>query len=657
MDLSALKGVGEKTLAKLNSNEIFSIRDVVKRLPVDYSTYIPQDNITMGDICLRVRVSSRVVQKRLNYSNNTMQIFSGMVGNIKVKFMSFGQSFLSKLLKVNQDVLIYGTFKSEFNYFLVKKIFFNDFVEKIEVSYNLKNILDSNYQKIVYDAFKYLASPEEILPECLVAKYKFINYSDYLLKAHFPQSTTDIKEVKRRQTYQKFFFYHYASAILKLNQLELKKEPRKFARAEIDDFIRKLPFSLTDDQRQVVDLLLSELTEIKRINRLIQGDVGCGKTIVAFVAAYATILSGYQVALLAPTEILAEEHYFKAKVLFPNLRVAKLTSSLSNKEKKTIIEELAQGKIDFILGTQALIQDKVEYHNLGLVIVDEQHRFGVLERSSLQKKYPYVDAIYFSATPIPRTLALTMYHDLDLSIIKTMPQGRKPIITKIIEESRLPDLVEFINERIELGEQVFIVVPMIEDNEQINAWSIDGAYNYFKDKIKSELRVLSGKTKAKDKNVIMEDFRLNKFSCLISTTVIEVGIDVKNVTSLVLLNAERFGLAQAHQLRGRVGRGDKQSYFFLVSNVKNQRLDVLVNNTDGFKIAEADFQERGPGDYLGVMQSGFKNILLPTIDYEMKVLEHAKKDAYEYALKTYKEENGLNNNLIQKLKTRINENN
>lgn len=657
MQLEKLKGVGKITLQKLNALNIYTPSDLLYCLPKSYNIYELTTNYYQESATLKVTIGSKFFTKKL-HSNLTMGLFYGFVADQKVKFIVFGQEFLRTQLTLNRQVVIYGSYNFNHDYFQVQKVFINGYVDRIEVKYKLKDLADATITKLVSQAFMSIDKFEDKLPTELVIKYRLLDYYNYLYKTHFPLNRKDLQEIKRRRTYEKFFWYYLAIETLILRQRSYLKEPKIFSLTEVKKFISALPFTLTSDQEMVVDLILNELQSSKRINRLIQGDVGCGKTIVAFIAAYATILAGYQVAFIAPTEILANQHFIKAKNLFSSCEIELLTANLSAKEKKRINEAITSGSSKFIVGTHALLQEGIVFQNLGLLIIDEQQRFGVEQRSKLLKKYPRIDALYFTATPIPRTLGLASYGDLDLSAIKTLPSNRKPVTTKVVTDDKLGEVCQFINKKIQAGEQVFIVVPLIEDENLLDLWDIKRAEAFFKMHLVGKLGYIHGKLKAKEKEELMREFKEHNFDVLIATTIVEVGIDIPNASILVLLNAERFGLSTCHQLRGRVGRGGLEAYFFLVSNSDNERLKILENNADGFALANEDFKLRGPGDYLGKEQSGFIKLFAGDVDYEMKVSEYAKADAKAFASQIYSvSEKSKYKDLLTWLETKENENN
>ena len=410
---------------------------------------------------------------------------------------------------------------------------------------------------------------------------------------------------------------------------------RQVEKSKVDDFISSLPFTLTPDQLTATNDIYNDLLSPKRMNRLILGDVGSGKTCVASIGMYINYLSGYQSSLMAPTEILARQHYASITNTFKNtnIKVGLLVGSMKKSEKNKVYQELAEGNIDILIGTHALISDGVKFNNLGLVITDEQHRFGVNQRSNLQNKGLMSDVLYLSATPIPRTYALTIYGDMDTSIIKTKPNGRKEIITKVVKEKNLKEVLYHMLEEIKQGHQIYVVAPLIEDeNGESNLNDVVKLKEKFNIAFNNSIRVeiLHGKMKNADKDAIMEDYKNGKIKVLISTTVIEVGVDVKNSTMMVIFNAERFGLSTLHQLRGRVGRNSVQSYCYLISNMDVPRLKVMEESNDGFYISEKDFELRGEGDLFGTKQSGDMVFKLADIRRDYKILLQCKKDANEF---------------------------
>ena len=443
----------------------------------------------------------------------------------------------------------------------------------------------------------------------------------------------------RRRKYEEFFWYSIRLEYLKSLRDDLEK-PKRFYNEAVKDFLDNIPFELTEDQKKVLKEIDNDIFSGKPMNRLVQGDVGCGKSIVALYSAYVEILSGYQVALMVPTEILARQQYEGAvkELSKYGIIVELLTSSTRN--KNDVIERLSSGRINLIVGTHSLIEDKIKFSKLGLVIIDEQHKFGVRQRQRLIDKYKYCDCLYLSATPIPRSLGLTIFGDLDISSIHTMPEGRLQTITKIVDYNHIKGLMKSISKELEKSNQVYVVVPYVEDNTENDVMDIDRAYNLFKEFFPERtIACVHGQMNSADKENAMNDFVSRRADILVSTTVIEVGVNVKRATVMVICDADRFGLATIHQLRGRVGRSRFQSYCILLTDdVENERLRIIENNLDGFKIAEADLKQRGPGDYLGDTQSGYFALDYADFYEDIKIYECAKKDAVDLLPKFKKKE-------------------
>ncbi|MGH9946676.1 MAG: ATP-dependent DNA helicase RecG [Pyrinomonadaceae bacterium] len=504
-------------------------------------------------------------------------------------------------------------------------------------------------REVIYDVTRKLdpRSVPEILPEAVLKKYEFISRSGALSEIHFPPEDSKLSdyemfrsEAHRRLIFEEFFWLSFG---LQLKRGERRKEPKGTV-IEVPDETRKriknfLPFSLTGAQKRVLKTIVDDMLSDSPMNRLVQGDVGSGKTIVAFIAMFVAMENGYQTALMAPTEILAEQHYRNALKLFDETgyNVGLLTGSIKASEKRKIYEAVANGEIQMLIGTHAVIQDAVRFENLGLAVIDEQHRFGVLQRAELTKRGYNPEVLVMTATPIPRSLAMTVYGDLDVSIIDEMPPGRTPIKTVVLGEDQRSGVYKGMSREIDLGRQVYVVYPLVEESEKLDLKAATEMYEELRDRIFPDRKVglLHGRMKPAEKEAAMRQFVSGETNILASTTVIEVGVDVPNASLMVVEHAERFGLSQLHQLRGRIGRGSEQSYCVLLTGdkktaVAKERLGIMEKTSDGFKIAEKDLEIRGQGEILGTRQSGIQNFKIANIIRDLEILDAARREAEHY---------------------------
>lgn len=476
---------------------------------------------------------------------------------------------------------------------------------------------------------------ESFIPKEYLEKYRLISLREAYENIHFPQTKDDIKHALRHLKYEEFLKFQLLMMYMHSHNHQITTSQKEFPKQEVYQFINHLPFKLTQDQMECCEDILEDLSSNHLMNRLVQGDVGSGKTVVAVVGMYANYLAGYQSALMAPTEILAKQHFKNLKKYFAqeDIQIDLLIGSMSQKEKEDVQYRLSMGQIDMIVGTHALIQKNVEFKDLGLVIADEQHRFGVKQREMLKNKGNRVDMLVMSATPIPRTLAITLFGDMDVSTIKTMPSGRKTVKTKFYKGKSMKPILPFLKEYLESGQQCYVVCPLVDESEELSARDAISIYEamrkYFSGQY--EVGLLHGRMKDEQKEMIMNQFRDNKIQILVSTTVIEVGVDVSNANMMVIYNADRFGLSQLHQLRGRVGRGDKQGYCFLLSESDKdttiERISFLEKSHDGFEISEFDLKLRGPGEVLGEKQSGIPTFVIANLYEDHNILEAARKDS------------------------------
>ncbi|MBR4693674.1 MAG: ATP-dependent DNA helicase RecG [Bacilli bacterium] len=637
MDISGIKGIGTKTYELLHKLNIYTVDDLINYYPYRYNVIkvIPLVEAEDGEaVTIKGIVDTEPRVSYINRSLNRMS-FKVLTDNFLINVTIFNRAFYKQHLHVGRMINLIGRYERKNNTFTASDIKFEIINgTKVEPVYHLVNGLKSkNLNKIINEGFKYVNSSTDYVPQYLVNKYEFINKVDALKELHNPEGSELLKKAKLRLIYEEFFQFMFKTNYLRykydLNNVGLGRD---INREDVDAFISSLPFSLTVDQETAVNDIYNDLTSPKRMNRLVLGDVGSGKTVVAIIGLYINYLAGYQGSMMAPTEILARQHYANVTSMFKDtdIKVALLVGSMKVSEKKKVYQMLESGDIDILIGTHALISEGVTFKNLGFVITDEQHRFGVNQRSNLQNKGMLCDVLYLSATPIPRTYALTIYGDMDTSIIKTKPSGRKDIITKLKKESELKDVLTHMVEEIKEGHQIYVVAPLIEDedgNSNLNdVVKLKEKFDLaFQNKIRVE--ILHGKMSNKDKDMIMSEYKNGDIKVLISTTVIEVGVDVKNSTMMVIFNAERFGLATLHQLRGRVGRNDVQSYCYLISNYDKERLHVMEESNDGFYISEQDFKLRGGGDLFGTRQSGDMVFKIGDLRRDYKILVQCKNDA------------------------------
>lgn len=639
-ELETIEGVGPKTKELLNKIKIYTVEDLLNYYPYRYDIIKRSDlsNLSDGDkIIIDGIVEGQPTTIYINKSLKKM-IFRISTKTMILNVTLYNRAHLYSDLKSGKEVTIIGKYNKLKNTVIVSDIRFGLLPPsaKIEpIYYTTEGLTVKQISKFETIALENDYDVIDLVPRYIEEKYNLMNKKSAIKNIHVPEDILLLKKARQRIKYEELFMY-----ILKINYLKNKINndtlaiERNIDKDKLDKFIKSLPFELTLDQDKAVNDIINDLSIKKRMNRLLQGDVGSGKTIIALIAVYANYLSKYQSALMAPTEILAVQHYEEAKKIFSKykLNIALLTSSTSNKDKKTIYEELENDKIDLIIGTQALIQENVKYKKLGLVITDEQHRFGVNQRDTFKGKGISPDVLSMSATPIPRTYALTIYGDTDVSSIKSKPKGRKEIITVFKKEKDITDVLEMMKKELELNHQIYVVAPMIDtesDSEKESVYDLEEKMNKAFGKI-SKIGIIHGKLDPKDKDKVMKDFEKNKINILISTTVIEVGVNVPNASMIVIFNANMFGLSTLHQLRGRVGRGDTQSYCVLVAKESEERLRFLESTSDGFEISEYDFQTRGEGDLFGTRQSGELGLKMANIKRDFKMLLKAKEDADEF---------------------------
>ena len=659
MKLEQLPKIGPKTINILNKININTVEDLLTYYPYRYNVikFINIDEANENMICyIKAKVLSVPKVAYIKKNFNRLD-FIASNSNQDFKVTIFNRAYLKQSLTLDKEIVLIGKFSKLKNSFVANDIKYNMNEERIEPIYHLtEGLKNSSLETMISNALKENISLNDYIPSYLSEKYHFLNKDEAIRKIHQPESPSDIKNSMLKLIYEELFIYMFKINYLKSINKVTNGLPKKFDETKIQDFLSSLNFELTKDQLTTIEDILKDMKENKRMNRLVLGDVGSGKTIVAFVAILANYFSGYQSTFMAPTEILAKQHFTSIKEYFKeyDINIALLTGSLTKKQKENIYNQISNGKIDIVIGTHALLNDNLNFQNLGLVITDEQHRFGVNQRNLLQNKglNGGADVLYLSATPIPRTYALTIYGDLDLSQIKTKPNIRKEIITKIASEQNIKEVLLKMYEELKLNHQIFVVSPLIEQNDELNINSVielkEKLNKAFSNKVRIE--ILHGKLKQKEKDELMKEFQENKINILISTTVIEVGIDIPNASMMVIYNAERFGLATLHQLRGRVGRSNIQSYCYLVTNnSNNERLKVMEKSSDGFYIAEQDFKQRGQGDLFGVKQSGDMSFKIADLKRDFSILSQANIDAEKFLVSKKYQEYEYYNNIIKEI--------
>lgn len=635
--LEDIKGIGPKSLLALKALNLYTKDDVINYFPYRYNVYTPVKlrECSEGDTCTitgYVESAAKVffIRKNLNKLS-----FAFNTGSELVNVTIFNRAYLKPNIRIKSYISVIGKYNRKSNTFMASDIKLTPITKTvIEPVYHLnQGIKRSNFKKLVDEILDNTVEIKSNVPDYLIEKYNFINKKEAVTNVHKPKDINSLKKADLHLIYEELFTFMLKVSYLKeKNASDGKFNIKSFDEDRVNNFISSLPFNLTDGQMRAVSDIKGDFLSKKKMNRLILGDVGSGKTIVSFIALYMNMLAGYQGVLMAPTEILAVQHFNNMKSLFGDkLNIQLLTSSTKKGERNKILQNLKNGDTQVLIGTHSLLNDELVYNNLGLVITDEQHRFGVNQRQTLQEKGKDVDVLYMSATPIPRTLALTIYGDMDITEIRTKPGGRKEIITKIFKNSELKNVLEKMLDEIKAGHQIYVVAPLIDDeeDEKMNVTSLKDKFDVaFNGMVPTGL--LHGKMKPNQKDEVMNSFKNGDTKILISTTVIEVGVDVKNATMMVIFNAERFGLATLHQLRGRVGRNDMQSYCYLISDYDAERLKVLEESNDGFYISEQDFKLRGGGDIFGIRQSGEQSFKIANLNRDYKILMQCKSDAEEF---------------------------
>lgn len=644
-EIQFVKGIGPKRAEKLHKLNIFTLKDLIYYFPRQYedrsiikkiSQLENEDKVSIKGIITKIDTySPRKGMKitRIDLRDDT--------GYIKMSF--FNQEYITKVFKSGDSVLAFGKVKIENNFKEFIPIEIEHYTNKPSATCKIEPVYPLTYglsNKELQGMIKSVLIKEEFkvkeyLPKYILEKYKLCSIDFAVRNIHSPTNKESLKVALYRLVFEEFLIlqlglFYFKSGVNEASGIEFEEKER------LNDIIKSLPFKLTKAQTRALSEITEDMKSSKVMNRLVQGDVGSGKTVVALLALASAVLNGYQGALMAPTEILASQHYdsFKETLEAFNIKSELLVGSLTKKQKEIVLEKVKNQEIDILIGTHALIEDKVEFKNLGIVITDEQHRFGVRQRGRLSNKGDSPDILVMTATPIPRTLALILYGDLDISIIDELPPGRQPIETIAIEHKRRNEAYEnLVRNEVEKGRQVYVVCPLVDESEKIEATAAVELVEELKREFFSDLKVglLHGKMRPSEKDEIMDDFKNRRLDILVSTTVIEVGVNVPNATLMIIENAERFGLAQLHQLRGRVGRGKHKSYCILIYNSKTEvcreRMAIMEESTDGFKISQKDLEIRGPGEFFGTRQHGLPELKVANIFKHIKILKQAQLEA------------------------------
>lgn len=648
--VSLLKHVGEKRVEALRDLGIDTIADLLNHFPFRYEDIQVKDLFELEDqekTSLKGVVLADAVVSRFGYKKSRLS-FRMKIEHAVVGVTFFNQPYLANQIGAGNEITVYGKWDDKRKSLSGIKIVGQsssqtdaDFESVYHVNKKIRQKTLMNLVKQAYEEYQDVI-PENI-PNELRQKYRLISHKEAIYGMHFTDSPEQTKQARREVVFEEFLVYQTRMQLLR------KKQKKAGYGTTIDydiqrlkQFIATLPFELTNAQKRVVNEICRDLKKPVHMHRLLQGDVGSGKTLVAVIAIYAAATAGFQSALMVPTTILAEQHMKSLSSLFDPLEIktALLTGSTTVKEKRMIEEQLRTGEVDVVVGTHALIQDTIEFSRLGLVITDEQHRFGVNQRKKLHSKGIEPDVLFMTATPIPRTLAITAFGEMDVSIIDEMPAGRKPIQTTWVKPKQFEHTLEFIEKQLSIGSQAYVICPLIEESESLDVKNATEVYQKLTEFYHGKYKVglLHGQMKPAEKEAVMRLYQENDIQVLVSTTVIEVGVDVPNATTMVIYDADRFGLAQLHQLRGRVGRGDKASYCILVSDPKGdagkERMKIMTETNNGFILSEKDLELRGPGDVFGNKQSGIPDFKVGDIVGDFAALETARLDAAELVQRT-----------------------
>ncbi|TDB50509.1 ATP-dependent DNA helicase RecG [Bacillus sp. CBEL-1] len=644
ISIKTIKGIGEETATLLEEMKIQSVQDLLEHFPYRYEDYELKD-LADAKHDEKVTVEGKVhsVPSLTYYGKKRSRLtFRLLVGRYLVTVTCFNRPYYKSKLDIDQTVTVTGKWDQHRQTITLQELQFSPFKKNqtIEPVYSTKATLTVKaIRKFITLALnQYGSQIEDMLPLSLRERYKLMTREDAVRTIHLPRDHGDLKQARRRFVYEEFLLFQLKmQALRKREREETAGMSQVFQSSDLVQFTNQLPFPLTGAQKRVVNEITADMKSPYRMNRLLQGDVGSGKTVVAAVALYATVLAGHQGALMVPTEILAEQHAESLSNMLEKVqvRVGLLTGSVKGKARRELLQQVQAGEIDVLVGTHALIQDEVVYKSLGLVITDEQHRFGVGQRRVLREKGESPDVLFMTATPIPRTLAITAFGEMDVSIIDEMPAGRKAIETYWVKHDMLERILQFVQKELNEGRQAYVICPLIEESEKLDVQNAIDVHSTLVQYFKGQWNVglMHGRLTPDEKEEVMKEFSVNNVQILVSTTVVEVGVNVPNATVMVIYDAERFGLSQLHQLRGRVGRGDAQSYCILLADPKSEvgkeRMNIMTETNDGFVLSERDLELRGPGDFFGRKQSGMPEFKIADMVHDYRALEVARTDAAE----------------------------
>ncbi|SDQ61606.1 ATP-dependent DNA helicase RecG [Virgibacillus salinus] len=648
-----LKGVGDKFAGNLAEMNLHTVEDLLYYFPNRYDVFEikPLSELIHED---KVTIEGRVVNEpSLTFygKKKSRLTFNVEVENVAIKAVMFNRAFAKKQINAGDTITLTGKWDAHRLQITVNNYKKGPASEQtaIQPMYPLKgDVTNYKLKKTIQSAIsEYGAEITEILPSYYLETYKLPERRSAVTTMHFPKNRIDLKHARRRFTYEEFLLFQLRMQLLrKIKREATEGNAQHYNVMQVQEFIDTFPFSLTNAQQKSLNQILADMKSPYRMNRLLQGDVGSGKTAVAAICLYAAITAGKQGALMVPTEILAEQHYQSLTELFGDkATIVLLTGSVKGKKRKEMTAAIDNHEVDIVIGTHALIQDDVFFDNLGFAIVDEQHRFGVKQRRTLRDKGLNPDVLFMTATPIPRTLAITAFGDMDVSVIDEMPSGRKEIETYWTKENTLDRVLGFIEKRVNQGEQAYVICPLIEESDKMDIQNAVDLFHQLQEFYSNSLKVglMHGRLTADEKDEVMKQYAANEIQVLVSTTVVEVGVNVQNATIMVIYDAERFGLSQLHQLRGRVGRGNKQSYCILIADPKGEvgkeRMRIMTETNNGFELSEQDLKLRGPGDFFGKKQSGLPDFKVADMIHDYRALETARQDAQEIIEKNLLEEN------------------